>query len=221
MSLDHPFLLKMHYSFQCKANLYLMLDYEGGGTLFYHLKRKERLTEQEIVFYASEIILALEYLHSKQIIYRDLKPENVLLSQDGHIKLADFGLCKKLGVAVNETTTDTLSTKSKTVDNHKVPDINDLKPAPLGKTFSVCGTPQYMSPEVLAEKGHDMQSDWWALGIVIFELASGSPPFQCNDLEAMADNIRFGDLPSREYFSDDLEDLIQRLTHKLPERRLG
>lgn len=96
MSLDHPFILKLHYSFQCKANLYLLVDYEGGGTLFFHLNKKRRFTEQEIIFYAAEIILALEYLHSKKIIYRDLKPENVLLGQDGHIKLADFGLCKKL-----------------------------------------------------------------------------------------------------------------------------
>ena len=96
MTLNHPFLLKLNYSFQCKANLYLLLDYEGGGTLFYHLNKKRRFTEQEIIFYASEIILAIEYLHSKQIIYRDLKPENILLSQDGHIKLADFGLAKKL-----------------------------------------------------------------------------------------------------------------------------
>ena len=96
MTLDHPFILKLHYSFQCKANLYLLLDYEGGGTLFYHLKKKNRFTEREIVFYAAEIILALEFLHSNKIIYRDLKPENILLGQDGHIKLADFGLAKKL-----------------------------------------------------------------------------------------------------------------------------
>ena len=96
LTLSHPFILKLNYSFQCKANLYLMLDYEGGGTLFYHLKKKRRFNEQEIIFYATEIILAIEYLHSKQIIYRDLKPENILLGQDGHIKLADFGLAKKL-----------------------------------------------------------------------------------------------------------------------------
>ena len=96
MTLSHPFILKLNYSFQCKQNLYLLLDYEGGGTLFFHLNKKRRFNEQEIIFYATEIILAIEYLHSNQIIYRDLKPENILLSQDGHIKLADFGLAKKL-----------------------------------------------------------------------------------------------------------------------------
>ena len=83
--MKHPFILKLHYSFQCKKNLYLMMDYQGGGTLFFHLKQKNRFQMDEVVFYAAEIILALEYLHSKQVVYRDLKPENVLLGQDGHI----------------------------------------------------------------------------------------------------------------------------------------
>ena len=78
-----------------------------------------------------------------------------------------------------------------------------------------------MSPEVIGEQGHDMQSDWWSLGIVMYELATGNPPFQDADLDAMADNIRFGDMPTQSYFSDELEDLLQRLTHKLPEKRLG
>jgi len=98
MKLNHPFILKLHYSFQCNANLYLLLDYQGGGSLFYHLKKKQRFQMNEVIFYAAEIILALEFLHSKKIIYRDLKPENVLLGHDGHIKLADFGLAKKLKV---------------------------------------------------------------------------------------------------------------------------
>lgn len=87
---------------------------------------------------------------------------------------------------------------------------------PVGKTFSVCGTPQYMSPEVIGEQGHDMQSDWWALGIVMYELATGNPPFESPDMVTMADNIRFGDLPHKDYFSEEFEDLLQRLTHKLP-----
>ena len=78
-----------------------------------------------------------------------------------------------------------------------------------------------MSPEVIGEQGHDMQSDWWSLGIVIYELATGYPPFCDADLDAMADNIRFRDMPTKSYFSDELDDLLQRLTHKLPKQRLG
>ena len=76
----------------------MMLDFEGGGSLFYHLNKHKRFLEQEVRFFAAEIILALEYLHSKKILYRDLKPENVLISRDGHIKLADFGLSKRFKI---------------------------------------------------------------------------------------------------------------------------
>jgi serine/threonine protein kinase len=94
--LSHPFILKLHYSFQCASKLYLLVDYEGGGSLFFHLAKKRRFTESEIMFYAAEIVLALGYLHQEGVIYRDLKPENILLDKDGHIKLTDFGLAKQL-----------------------------------------------------------------------------------------------------------------------------
>lgn len=93
---NHPFILKLHYSFQCSSKLYLLVDYEGGGSLFFHLEKKRRFTESEILFYAAEIVLALGYLHKEGVIYRDLKPENILLDADGHIKLSDFGLAKQL-----------------------------------------------------------------------------------------------------------------------------
>lgn len=96
IDLDHPFLLKLNATFQCSSFLYLILEFEGGGSLFFHLNKHKRFTEAEVRFYACEIILALEYLHQNEIIYRDLKPENILMSKDGHIKLSDFGLAKKL-----------------------------------------------------------------------------------------------------------------------------
>lgn len=85
----------------------------------------------------------------------------------------------------------------------------------------MCGTPQYMSPEVIAEKGHDMLSDWWSLGIVMYELATGMPPFADSNLEDMAENIKFGDMPTQPYFSEEFEHLLMGLTHKVPEQRLG
>lgn len=92
---DCPFIVKMHYAFQTAEKLYLVLDYLPGGELFYHLKRERRFVEERVKLYAAELVLALEHLHSRDIVYRDLKPENVLLAADGHVCLTDFGLSKE------------------------------------------------------------------------------------------------------------------------------
>ena len=84
----------------------MILDFELGGSLFYHLNRNKRFTEREVMFYAAEIVLALEYLHGKSILYRDLKPENILVSRTGHIKLADFGLSKSYNSLCAESCMD-------------------------------------------------------------------------------------------------------------------
>lgn len=94
MSLNHPFILNLHYSFQTTKHLYLIVEHINGGDLFYHLKKKGNFQEKEARFYGAQIILALKYIHSKKIIYRDLKPENILIDKDGYIKLADFGISK-------------------------------------------------------------------------------------------------------------------------------
>jgi len=91
---DHPFIMSLHYAFQSSEKLYLVLDYCPGGELFFHLSRYRRFPERVARFYAAELLLALGHLHSKHIIYRDLKPENVLLDAEGHVKLGDFGLAK-------------------------------------------------------------------------------------------------------------------------------
>ena len=132
--------------------MYLLLDYEGGGTLFFHLNKKRRFNEQEIIFYATEIILAIEYLHSKQIIYRDLKPENILLSQDGHIKLADFGLAKE-GITKGHS-----------------------------KAKSFCGSPAYLPPEMLSESGVGKPADIYQMGAVLYEMLVGMPPFYTDNI---------------------------------------
>lgn len=92
--ITHPFVVKLHYAFQSSESLYFVTDFLNGGELFFHLCNETRFTEDRARFYAAEIILALSHLHSEGIIYRDLKPENVLLDADGHIKLTDFGLSK-------------------------------------------------------------------------------------------------------------------------------
>jgi len=97
LGVKHPFVVSLYYAFQSPERIFFILDYVNGGELFYHLRKKIRFTEKETRFYAAELILALDHLHEMGFIYRDIKPENILLDSDGHLKLTDFGLSKALG----------------------------------------------------------------------------------------------------------------------------
>lgn len=94
LTVKHPFILNLHYSFQTATHLFLIVEYINGGDLFFHLKKKGNFGEKDVRFYGAQIILALMHLHSKNVIYRDLKPENILIDKDGYIRLADFGISK-------------------------------------------------------------------------------------------------------------------------------
>lgn len=127
------------HSFKDDTHLYLAFEFVQGGEIF-RLLRKESLFPNDVaLFYTTEIVLALEYLHSKQIAYRDLKPENLLIAGDGHLKITDFGFAKK---------------------------IQD-------RTFTLCGTPEYLAPEIIMSCGHNHGVDWWSLGILLFEMLAG------------------------------------------------
>ena len=150
----HPFITNLLASFSDHEFLYLVLDYVPGGELFSYLRKLRRFDEETARFYAAEIVLVLEYLHEQQggVAYRDMKPENLLLDEDGHIKLVDFGFAKRLGRG------------------------NDGTEAAV-ETYTLCGTPEYLAPEVIHNKGHTTAVDWWALGILIYEFLTGYPPF--------------------------------------------
>ena len=122
----HPFLVNLWGTFQDSKNLYMVMDFIEGGELFSLLRKSQRFPNPVAKFYAAEVALAINYLHSLDIIYRDLKPENLLLDRHGHIKITDFGFAKK------------------------VPDI----------TWTLCGTPDYLAPEVVASKGYNKSVDW-------------------------------------------------------------
>ena len=96
MSMDHPFVLNLHYAFQTPDCLYIITDYINGGDLFFHIKKNGHLSEKVAKFYGAQIILGLEYIHAEKVIYRDLKPENLLLDKNGNLKMEDFGICKLL-----------------------------------------------------------------------------------------------------------------------------
>jgi serine/threonine protein kinase len=187
----HPFIVGLHWAFQTPQRLYFILDYCPGGELFYHLSRMKKLPEHMACFYAAEITLALEHLHGLGVVYRDLKPENILLTKDGHIKLADFGLAKE-GIRDGEKGTN-----------------------------SLCGTPEYLPPEILDRLGHGTAVDWWNLGMVLYEMLTGLPPWYTNDRKKLFERLRSARLHFPPYVSRRAEALIRQLLNRNPSERLG
>ncbi|KAI9487855.1 MAG: camp-dependent protein kinase 2 [Benjaminiella poitrasii] len=176
-SVAHPFLVNMWGTFQDTVNLYMVMDYVPGGELFSILRRSKRFPDHVAKFYAAEVILAIEYLHSKNVIYRDLKPENLLLDNQGHIKITDFGFAKH------------------------VPDI----------TWTLCGTPDYLAPEIIQSKGYGQAVDWWSLGVLVFEMLAGYPPFYDDDHLKLYEKILAGRIKFPQYFIPNSKDLLKHL----------
>ncbi|OXG23502.1 protein kinase A [Cryptococcus neoformans Tu401-1] len=175
----HPFLVNLWGTFQDVNNLYMVMDFVAGGELFSLLRKSQRFPNSVAKFYAAEVALALDYLHSLDIIYRDLKPENLLLGADGHVKVTDFGFAKY------------------------VPDI----------TWTLCGTPDYLAPEVVQSKGYNKSVDWYALGVLIFEMLAGYPPFFTEDGNPMKlyEKIIAGKVRYPTYFDVLAKELLKNL----------
>jgi serine/threonine protein kinase len=178
-------------AFQSNDKLYFVLDYCAGGELFFHLGKVGKFIEHRACFYAAEITLAIDYVHALDIVYRDLKPENVLLDSRGHVRLTDFGLSKE-GIS-----------KSSSGAN------------------SFCGTPEYLAPEILNRQGHGRAVDWWSLGALLYEMLTGLPPFYCRDREKLFEKIRKGTLEYPKYLSPRAQQILRGLLTKDPHRRLG
>ncbi|GMH48874.1 hypothetical protein TrRE_jg12026, partial [Triparma retinervis] len=189
--LDHVFIMKLHYAFQSQEKLYLVLDYCPGGELFFHLSRYRRFPERVARFYAAELTTAIGHLHSVGIIYRDLKPENVLLDADGHVKLGDFGLAK------------------------------DGIDSPTKGATSMCGTPEYMAPEVLCQKGHGFTVDWWGLGMLTYEMFTGLPPWYTTDKTKLFKRLKSAQLVMPNFVSGESGSFVKGLLERDPGKRLG
>lgn len=189
-SMEHPFIVQLAYAFQTPTKLYLVLEYCAGGELFFHLSRAGRFSESRSKFYAGEITLAIGHIHSHDVIYRDLKPENLLLSHEGHVKITDFGLSKE-GVSDNISAT------------------------------TMCGTPEYLAPEILNKKGHGRGVDWYSLGAIIYEMLTGLPPYYTKDRQKLFDRIRKGDLSYPSYVQAQAKDIMMKLLLANPDARLG
>ncbi len=190
--MEHPFIVTLRYAFQTKIKLYMVFDFIPGGELFQHLKNVEFFTEDRAKFYAAEILLALEFLHKRHIVYRDLKPENVLLDTEGHVKITDFGLAKQLE-----------------------------QDADHSRTTTFCGTDEYLAPEIILNEPYNESVDMWALGILIYEMLTGWAPWQDSNRKVLFDKIVSApaDL-SHPNLSANAKDLLRKMLAKKVEERL-
>lgn len=219
ITVRNPFVVRFFYSFTCRDNLYLVMEYLNGGDLFSLLKKVGCLDEDVARIYIAELVLALEYLHSLGIVHRDLKPDNILIAQDGHIKLTDFGL-SKIGLINSTMDLSGPQTNGTTPDAHN-PHAQQTDDR---RQHSAVGTPDYLAPEILLGTEHGYAADWWSVGIILFELITGIPPFTAERPEIIFDNILNRKIPWPSVPSDmsyEAQDLINRFLMHDPEERLG
>ncbi|XP_023231758.1 cAMP-dependent protein kinase catalytic subunit 3 isoform X2 [Centruroides vittatus] len=187
MQAKHPFIIDLMWTTHDDYRLYMLFEYVCGGELFTYLRNAGKFSNSTASFYAAEIILALQYLHDHNVVYRDLKPENLLLDRDGHLKITDFGFAKRLH----------------------------------DRTWTLCGTPEYLAPEIIQSKGHNKAVDWWALGILIYEMLTGYPPFFDDTAFAIYEKILAGKIEWPKHIDPVAKDLIRKLLVNDRTKRLG
>nr|AML78401.1 putative LOV domain-containing protein [Colchicum autumnale] len=217
--LDHPFLPTLYASFQTKTHICLITDYCPGGELFLLLDRQplKTLKEDAVRFYAAEVVVALEYLHCQGIIYRDLKPENILLQRDGHMSLTDFDL-SCLTSCKPEVLFSSIQDKKRQLKGRTPMFIAE----PMRASNSFVGTEEYIAPEIITGAGHTSAVDWWALGILLYEMFYGYTPFRGKTRQKTFANILHKDLkfPASISVSLPAKQLMYRLLHRDPRNRL-
>lgn len=187
--MDNPFLIKLISTFNDNDSLYFLLEPSLGGELFRVLRAVKAFPPSQARFYASCVISGFQHLHKQNLIYRDLKPENLLIGEDGYIKVTDFGFVKEI----------------------------------THKTHTMCGTPEYLAPEIVTAHGHGKPVDWWCVGILIYEMLVSHTPFYRSgeDQMEMYRRIVSGHVRYPSHLTSDAKKLIGRLLELQPSRRLG
>ena len=179
--IKNPFVVNLEYCFASPSYVFFAMKFKQGGELYHHLRKCTRFEEPVTRFFASQILSGLSYLHSMNIMYRDMKPENVLLDENGNACLADFGISKVLD--------------------------------PKETTKSFVGTPEYVAPEIILQKGHNKSVDIWCFGILLYEMTFGLPPFFNKNQNVMLNWVVKLDptFPKLVKISPELQDLIVRV----------
>jgi len=185
--LDNPFLVNLRATFKDEYRLYFLLEACLGGELFTILRKMRSFDETTARFYSSCVVEAFDYMHQRDIIYRDLKPENLVLTDTGYLKVTDFGFAKVVS----------------------------------NKTFTLCGTPDYLAPEIVTGQGHGKGVDWWTLGILIYEMLASFPPFFDDEPMMTYRKIIQGKFKYPRYLSAQSKDLITKLLKPKSTKRIG
>jgi len=220
-----PFLVKLHFSFQDDVYLYLVMEFCGGGDLMTILMREDILTENQTKFYVAELAAAINAVHALDFVHRDLKPDNILIANDGHIKLSDFGLAKSFNTendqVISKYQTMKQSLKDDDGDEPPLEEQDDGSKKKKSKhrdrklMYSTVGTPDYIAPEVFSQKGYDKMVDWWSMGVIMFECLVGYPPFYAEDPLQTCRKIvhyrKYFKIPYDAKLSKECADLIHNL----------
>ena len=235
----NEWIVDLKFSFQDQNYLYLGMEFLPGGDLMSLLMAKDILPEQEAKFYAAEIVMAIESVHKLDCIHRDLKPDNVLIDSDGHIKLSDFGLTKKLDIKLID---NNLQNELRNFGNNNygsnsnsrfknlsyAQQFSQFKSMKSKKrrafAYSTVGTPDYIAPEVIRQKGYGQEIDWWSLGVIMFEMMIGYPPFfsesSTETCKKILDWKNTLNIRPEANISKEAEDILRKLITD-PENRLG
>jgi len=235
---DHWLLVRLYWSFQDDTYLYLVMEYCPGGDLMKILIKEDILSEPVTRFYMSECAAAIHHLHDLDYVHRDLKPDNMLIAKDGHLKLSDFGLAKHYDTEYHSMTTDVITKYQNTNVAKGGDDEASGKGAATKLTlfkknkknrknrallFSAVGTPNYIAPEVFTKKGYGEECDWWSLGVILFECVVGYPPFYADTpmhtVKRIVNYQKTLRIPKESNLSKSCKDVIFRLICA-PKKRL-